>query len=112
VSERGPEAAAVSYWDLEWAAAWAIESAKSMIEAASTMMSANLYEKNLNRVRAFIEERGTATSVEMLRKFRDISSRDLRDITERLAASGEYEATEVTTKGRTARGLKAKGGKG
>jgi hypothetical protein len=112
VSEHGPEDAAVGYWDLEWAAAWALESAKSMIESVSTLMAANLYEKNLNRVRAFVEDRGTATTAEILRKFRDISTRDLKDITDRLTASGDFEAADVTTKGRTAKGIKTKGGKG
>jgi hypothetical protein len=109
VSWLGPEEATVDYWDLEWGAAWAIESAKSMIESVSTMMAANPYEKNLNRVRTYLRDKGGfVTQAELLRKFRDIPARDLAELTDRMIKSGEVEPAEKETSSRPAKGYRKK----
>jgi hypothetical protein len=117
VSWLGPEHATLDHWDLSWGAAWAIESAKSMIESASTMMAANPYEKNLNRIRAYLGNKGKpagkkggfVSRSELLREFRDIPARDLDDLTRRMVDSGEIEPAEKETSGRKAKGFRQKG---
>jgi hypothetical protein len=99
VSREGP-AAVVSAWDIDLGAAWALHSAKRMIEGAATKMSSNDYERNFNRVIAFIRENGTAQKGDLLRKFRDIPARIMDEYLTRLADSDEIQVENVVGAGR------------
>jgi hypothetical protein len=109
ISCDGPVKAPVEVADLGWGAAWAIESAKSMMQAAENVMASNPYERDLNKVRAFIRESGEVSSTDLLREFRDIKSRDLDEYTSRLVKTGEFETIQKPTKGRPGTSYRPRG---
>jgi hypothetical protein len=104
ISCTGPTAT-VGLADLHWGAAWAIESASSMMDAAATMMASNDYEKNLNKVRAAIRKApgGVITRSDLMRAVRGISPRDMDGFVQRLKETGEIDIEDEPTAGRGAK---------
>lgn len=101
---RGGRKERVRLSDLEWAAAWAISSAKAMIDGAGAQMAASDYEQKFNAVRNAIETSGMLTRQDLLRRVRSVSAREREDIIKHLKEGGWIEDVSVPTKGRHAAG--------
>lgn len=94
VSARGPYAQ-IELADMQWGAAWAVASAKSMAEAAENLMSKSDYEAKFNDVQAVIKKAGTITRSALLRAIRHLDARDLTNITNHLAEAGIVELLDA-----------------
>ena len=88
VSRAGADAV-VTMDDLHWGAAWALASARTMMEQAGTMMARNDHESDLNLVTAAIKEAKTISQRDLLRHrdVRHIQARDLAGIIDQLKLS-------------------------
>jgi hypothetical protein len=86
--------------DMQWGAAWAVSSAKSMSDAAENMMAKSGYEAELNDVKKEIRDAGVITRSQLLRAIRHINGRDLENITNHLAGAGIVERQETKGVGR------------
>jgi Bifunctional DNA primase/polymerase, N-terminal len=95
VSLYGPAGASVGEDSLEWGAAWALESARSMMDSAATMMARNDHEEKVNAVSAAVRGKGTMSRSELLRMCRHINGRELGMIIEQLIGAGIIHRAEV-----------------
>jgi Bifunctional DNA primase/polymerase, N-terminal len=76
--------------DLQWGLDVSHWAAKAMMELASGNIAENQLQRDYNRVRNIIQEAGSITKRDVLRKIkRSIKNADLTDILETLAQSGE-----------------------
>ena len=97
---RGGVFAKVTRADLEWGAAWAIDSARSMMDSAATMMARNEHEERVNAVSTAVRSKGTIAQSELLRTCRHINSRELGMIIDQLVGARVIERGEVPGRGR------------
>jgi len=89
---RGGAFAKVGHDDLEWGAAWALESARSMMVSAASLMVRTDYEEKVNAVSAAIREAGEMPRGELLRACRHINAREMDSILKQLGEMGEVGA--------------------
>ena len=101
---RGGVLAKIEMPDLEWGASWAMTSARSMIEAARTLMASNEHEANVNKIEAVIREAGTIGRREVLRRVRSIKANDRDSILEQLKGAELIVEEEVKRGGAGAPG--------
>lgn len=101
---RGGRAARVGMQDLEWGAAWAVSSAKAMINGAGAQMAASDYEEKFNAVRNALQEAKVLARRELLRRVRSVSARERDDIIKHLKEGGWIEEISLPTAGRQAVG--------
>ena len=87
VSQRG-HAATVDEDSLDWGAAWALKSARSMIDDAALMMASTDYEKKLNDVQGVIRKAGSILRSEVMRRIRHVNAKELDAIIMHLTEAG------------------------
>ena len=92
---RGGALARVEMDDLSWGAAWALDSARSMMDAAANLMARNEYEANVNAIKAVIREAGTIRKRDVLRKVQNINARERDGIIDQLAEAEVIEKLSV-----------------
>lgn len=85
--------------DMQWGAAWACASARSMADAAASLMSKSDYEAKVNDVQAVIKKAGVITRSALLRAIRHLDARDLTNVTNHLAEAGIIELLEIKADG-------------
>ncbi len=100
LSLHGPEAA-VTLDDLEWGAAWAIDSALKMQDSAANMMARTDHEKMVNAVKAIIRKAGEISQSDLTRRAQHISSRDRDAILAQLEMAEIIIKREVKSKTRS-----------
>jgi hypothetical protein len=88
VSLHGPAHATVDKDNLEWGAAWALESARAMMDGAACMMASTDYEKNLNAVQSVTREAGSILRSEVMRRIRHVNAKELDVIIKHLMEAG------------------------
>jgi hypothetical protein len=103
---RAGAGARVGMDDLHWGAAWALGSARAMMDAAENLMSKSDYEVKLNDIKAAIKKAGSITRSNLLRSIRHIDARDLENITNHLAEAGMILKLEVKPAGGAGRPAK------
>ena len=91
--------AEIEIGDMQWGAAWAVSSARTMTDAAENLMARSNYEADLNEVKNEIREAGVITRSGLLRAIRHINARDLENITNHLAGAGIVEKQEAKPEG-------------
>ena len=92
----GPEAT-VTLEDLEWGAAWAIDSARKMQDGAANMMARNDHERMVNEVKSIIRKAGELSKNDLARRAQHISSRD-RDAIVQLVTAELVDEGDAPTK--------------
>jgi hypothetical protein len=80
--------ARVGHDDLAWGASWALESARSMMDSAGTMMARNDHEEKVNAVSEAVRSKGEIARGELLRTCRHINAREMGAIIEQLGEAG------------------------
>jgi Bifunctional DNA primase/polymerase, N-terminal len=80
--------AKVAHGDLEWGAAWALESARSMMDSAATMMARNDHEEKVNAVSEAVRSKCELPRGELLRTCRHINAREMDAIIKQLGEAG------------------------
>ncbi|WP_336492107.1 toprim domain-containing protein [Methylobacterium nigriterrae] len=103
VSREG-RAAKVTLSDLEWGAAWAVSSARVLLNGATRNMAGSDYEAKFNAVRNTIQAAGMLTRLELARKIRNVSARERDDIIRHLLDGNWIEEIVVPSPGRHAHG--------
>jgi hypothetical protein len=106
---RAGRNARVGEADMSWGASWALQSARSMIDGALSLMAANDYEKKFNMIRNFIQEAGRMTKAGLLRQARSVNARERDDIIKHLKEGGWIVDCKVEGAGRPALGWRWKG---
>ncbi len=82
----------VSESDIEWGAAVAINSARQAVEAASSNLAPNEFARQGNGVINFLKKRkGPSTRRDLSRQLRELTSRDLDAVLQKLIESGRIE---------------------
>ena len=98
VSREG-SSANVGLGDIEWGAAWALESARSMMDSAATMMARNDHEEKVNAVSEAVRSKGEIPRSDLLRTCRHINAREMEAIIKQLVEAGIIR--ELTISGKT-----------
>ena len=98
VSREG-SSANVGLGDIEWGAAWALESARSMMDLAATMMARNDHEEKVNAVSEAVRSKGEIPRSDLLRTCRHINAREMEAIIKQLVEAGIIR--ELTISGKT-----------
>jgi Bifunctional DNA primase/polymerase, N-terminal len=80
--------AKVGHDSLEWGAAWALESARSMVDSAASMMARNDHEEKVNAVSEAVRSKGELPRSELLRACRHINAREMDAIIKQLGEAG------------------------
>lgn len=106
---RAGRTARTTLQDLAWGAAWAVQSARALIEGAANMMAANDYELKFNAIRNAIQTAGKIGRRELLRMVRNVSAREREDIIKHLKDGDWIVDAQIETAGRTALGWRWKG---
>jgi hypothetical protein len=88
ISCGGPDAA-VAEADLEYGAAWALDSALKMIDGAGSMMARNDHERMVNDVKGIIRNEKGISQNELSRRTQHIKSSDLTSIINRIESEGD-----------------------
>ena len=92
----GPEAT-VTLEDLEWGAAWAIDSTRKMQDGAANMMARNEHERMVNEVKAIIRKAGEISKNLLTRRAQHIGLRDLDAIVAQLVTAELVDEGDVPT---------------
>jgi hypothetical protein len=87
--------AKVGHGDLAWGAAWALESARSMMDSAGTMMARNDHEEKVNAVSVAIRGKGEIARNDLLRSCRHVNAREMEAIIKQLGEAGIIEERKV-----------------
>ena len=97
VSREG-SSARVSHGDVEWGAAWALESARSMMDSAATMMARNDHEEKVNAVSEAVRSKAKIPRSDLLRTCRHIKASEMEAIIKQLGEAGVIREFAVSGK--------------
>ena len=76
--------ASVNKDDLEWGAAWAVDSARVLIDKSESMMAPNEYGNDKNRIKAAIRKAGTISRSDLLKKVQHVKAYELNGMLDQL----------------------------
>jgi hypothetical protein len=97
---RGHVAPAVSMQDLEWGAAFVLQSARTMRDGAAEGMADSEFEKHVNAILALLRRSGTIALSDLARQLR-IEPRKRDSALSHLQTAHQIEMTERKTTGRS-----------
>ena len=97
---RDGAAAAVSMPDLEWGAAFVLQSARTLRDGAAEMMADSEFERHVNAILALLRKSGTIALSDLARQLR-IEPRKRDSALSHLRTAHQIEMTEKKTPGRS-----------